>query len=82
MVETEIAETEITETEVVETEVTETEIVESPSTNGSDTVETESDPSNTEMVVPVSVISAAVTAVSIKTALYVQKILQIVQQPL
>ena len=64
VVETEIAETEITETEVVETEVTETEIVESPSTNGSDTVETESDPSNTEMVVPVSVISAAVTAVS------------------
>ena len=48
VVETEIAETEITETEVVETEVTETEIVESPSTNGSDTVETESDPSNTE----------------------------------
>ncbi len=48
VVETEIAETEITETEVVETEVTETEIVESPSTNGSDTVEAESDPSNTE----------------------------------
>ena len=48
VVETEIAETEVTETEVVETEVTETEIVESPSTNGSDTVEAESDPSNTE----------------------------------
>ncbi len=46
--ETEVVETEVMETEVVETEVAETEIVESPSTNGSDTVEAESDPSNTE----------------------------------
>ncbi len=46
--ETEVVETEVMETEVVETEVAETEIVESPSTNGSDTVETESDPSNPE----------------------------------
>ena len=45
---TEVVETEIAETEITKTEIAETEIVESPSTNGSDTVETESDPSNPE----------------------------------